>query len=102
VRTPPCSYGSWLLTFLEADAPRVYCKQHRVVVAAVAWARHDSRFTVAFEDQCCWLAVNTSKKAVAELMRVTWRTVGSICERVAAEQVAQRDLLRRPETDRDR
>ena len=26
-------------------------------------------------------------------MRVTWRTVGSICERVAAEQVAQRDLL---------
>jgi transposase len=79
--------------YLQADAPRVYCKHHRVVVAAVPWARHDSRFTVAFEDQCCWLAVNTSKKAVAELMRVTWRTVGSICERVAAEQVAQRDLL---------
>ena len=58
--------------FLEADAPRVYCRQHRVVggrqhrvvVAAVPWARHDSRFTVAFEDQCCRLAVNTSKKAV--------------------------------------
>ena len=79
--------------YLEADAPRVYCKHHRVVVAAVPWARHDSRFTIAFEDQCCWLAVNTSKKAVAELMRVTWRTVGSICERVAEEQVAQRDLL---------
>jgi hypothetical protein len=40
-------------------------------VAAVPWARHDSRFTMAFEDQCCWLAVNTSKKAVSELMRVT-------------------------------
>ena len=79
--------------FLEADAPRVYCKQHRVVVAAVPWARHDSRFTVAFEDQCCWLAVNTSKKAVAQLMRVTWRTVGSICERVAAEALSQRDLF---------
>jgi transposase len=79
--------------YLEADAPRVYCKHHRVVVAAVSWARHDSRFTVAFEDQCCWLAVNTSKKAVAELMRVTWRTVGSICQRVAEEQVAERDLL---------
>jgi transposase len=48
------------LAYLEADAPRVYCKRHRVVVAAVPWARHDSRFTVAFEDQCCWLAVNTS------------------------------------------
>lgn len=71
----------------------MYCKHHRVVVAAVPWARHDSRFTVAFEDQCCWLAVNTSKKAVAELMRVTWRTVGSICERVAAEALAHRDLF---------
>jgi transposase len=79
--------------FLEADAPRVYCRQHRVVVAAVPWARHDSRFTVAFEDQCCWLAVNASKKAVAQLMRVTWRTVGSICERVATEALADRDLF---------
>ena len=79
--------------YLEADAPRVYCKVHRVVVAAVPWARHDSRFTIAFEDQCCWLAVNTSKKAVAELMRVTWRTVGSTCERVADAQIAQRDMF---------
>ena len=81
------------LAYLEADAPRVYCKAHRVVVAAVPWARHDSRFTIAFEDQCCWLAVNTSKKAVAELMRVTWRTVGAICERVAEEAIMQRDLF---------
>jgi transposase len=79
--------------YVEADAPRVYCKQHRVVVAAVPWARHDSRFTIAFEDQVCWLAVNTSRKAVSELMRVTWRTVGSICKRVAAEALADRDLL---------
>ena len=79
--------------YLEADAPRVYCKAHHVVVAAVPWARHDSRFTIAFEDQCCWLAVNTSKKAVAELMRVTWRTVGSICKRVADEEIAARDLF---------
>jgi transposase len=84
---------STTLAYLEADAPRVYCKAHRVVVAQVPWARHDSRFTIAFEDQCCWLAVNTSKKAVAELMRVTWRTVGSICRRVADEQVADRDLF---------
>jgi len=57
--------------YLEADAPRVHCKRHRVVVAAVPWARHDSRFTVAFEDQLGWLAVNTSKRAVSQLMRVT-------------------------------
>ena len=79
--------------YLEADAPRVYCVHHQVVVAQVPWARHDSRFTIAFEDQCCWLAVNASKKAVAELMRVTWRTVGWICTRVTDEAAATRDLL---------
>lgn len=79
------------LAYLEADAPRVYCKTHRVVVAGVPWARHNSRFTTAFEDQVCWLAVHVSKKAVAELMRVAWRTVGGICERVADEALASRD-----------
>ena len=69
--------------FLEAEAPRVTCRRHGVVVCAVPWARHTSRFTRAFEDQTAWLAVNTSKSAVAELMRIAWRTVGAICERVA-------------------
>lgn len=79
--------------FLEADAPRVNCKRHGVVVAAVPWARHAAGFTRPFEDQVAWLAVNTSKTAVSELMRIAWRSVGWICERVAAEAQAQRDLL---------
>jgi len=79
--------------FLEAWAPRVTCKQHGVVVAAVPWARHDSSFTRAFEDQAAWLAVHTNKTAVAELMRIAWRTVGWICERVMAEQRKGRDLF---------
>jgi transposase len=79
--------------YLEADAPRVSCRRHGVVVCAVPWARHDSRFTRSFEDQVCWLAVNTSKTAVAELMRVAWRSVGTILERVAAEAVREVDLL---------
>jgi transposase len=73
------------LCFLEADAPRVSCKEHGVVVAMVPWARHGSWFTRGFEDQCAWLAVNTSKKAICELMRISWRTVGRICERVSDE-----------------
>ena len=76
--------------FVESDSPRVTCKRHGVVVCAVPWARHDARFTRAFEDQVAWLTVNTSKTAVAELMRVAWRTVGAICVRVVAE--AQRDV----------
>jgi transposase len=79
--------------YLEAEAPRVTCRDHGVVVAAVPWARHDSSFTRAFEDQVCWLAVHTNKTAVAELMRIAWRTVGWICERVSAEQLRGRDLF---------
>lgn len=56
--------------YVEADAPRVSCRRHGVVVCAVPWARHGSRFTREFEDEVAWLAVNTSKSAVATLMRI--------------------------------
>ena len=79
--------------FLEADAPRVACSQHGVVVAAVPWARHGAGFTHALEDTAAWLAVHTSRVAVAELLRITWRTVGRICSRVAAEQATKVDRL---------
>lgn len=82
-----------MLAYLEADAPRIRCKRHGVLVAAVPWARHDAGFTRQFEDQTAWLAVQTSKTAVAQLMRVAWRTVGWICTRVADEAVASRDLM---------
>jgi transposase len=79
--------------FVEADAPRVECRRHGVVVCAVPWARHKSRYTRAFEDQVAWLAVHCSKTAVAALMRIAWRSVGGICERVAAEAQREIDLL---------
>jgi transposase len=79
--------------YLEADAPRVTCAEHGVVVAAVPWARHDSGHTLAFDDQVAWLAVQCSKTAVTQLMRVAWRTVGAIVERVCADIDAQHDRL---------
>jgi len=81
------------IVWVEADAPRVKCPEHGVVVVAVPWARHGSRFTTAFEQQVAWLAVNTSGSAVAELMRIAWRSVGAICERVAKEAGHEADLL---------
>ena len=82
-----------MLAYLEADAPRVSCKRHGVVVAAVPWARHDSAFTRSFEDQVAWLTVQASKTAVSQLMRVAWRTVGWICQRVSDEALGTRDLF---------
>ena len=81
------------LAYVESESPRVRCRRHGVVVCAVPWARHGSRFTREFEDQVAWLAVNCSKTAVSQLMRIAWRTVGGICERVAAEAAEGRDLL---------
>jgi transposase len=81
------------LAYVEGEAPRVSCPEHGVVVCAVPWARHPSRFTRAFEDQVAWLAVHCSKSATAELMRIAWRTVGSIIERVVADRGRHVDLL---------
>lgn len=77
-----------LPTYLEASAPRVACPDHGVVVAAVPWARHDARFTRAFEDQAAWLTTHSAKSTVAQLMRVVWRTVGGIVTRVVTEAEA--------------
>jgi transposase len=76
--------------FVEAAAPRVACREHGVVVARVAWARHGSWFTREFEEQVAWLATQCSKSAVCELMRVSWLTVGRIIERVVADERVKR------------
>jgi transposase len=77
--------------YLEADAPRVSCPEHGVIVAAVPWARHKAGHTRAFDDTVAWLAVATSKSAVCELMRIAWRTVGSVLARVCADVDAVTD-----------
>lgn len=73
-----------MVTFLEADAPRVKCGDHGVVVASVPWAGHGAGHTVVFDQQVAWLAVHASKSAVTQLMRIAWRTVGAIVARVVA------------------
>ncbi|MPY92141.1 MAG: ISL3 family transposase [Acidimicrobiia bacterium] len=71
--------------YVEAEAPRVRCRDHGVVVAQVPWARHGAGHTRAFDDQVAWLVTHCSKTAVTELMRVAWRTVGTIVGRVVAD-----------------
>ena len=79
--------------FPEADAPRVRCRTHGVTVAAVPWACHGAGHARDFDDLAAWLAVRTSKSAVMELLRVAWRTVGSIVTRVNADVDATIDRL---------
>jgi transposase len=79
--------------FLEAEAPRVSCREHGVVVAGVPWARHDSLFTAAFEEQAAWLAAHATATMVAELMRSSWRAVTRMVTRVVAEARGRTDRL---------
>ena len=76
---------------LEADSPRVRCAEHGVVAAQVPWARHGAGHTYAFDDTAAWLVTHCSKSAVRDLLRIAWRTVGSIVTRVVADAEAETD-----------
>jgi len=80
-----------VMVFLEADAPRVRCREHGVVVAKVPWARHGAGHTYAFDQQVAWLATQCSKTAIMQLMRIAWRTVGAIITRVWDQTAAAVD-----------
>ena len=77
---------------LRYDLRRVDCGQCGKVAEMVPWAEHDSRFTRDFEDHVAYLAQRTDQTTVSTSMRIAWRTVGSIIERVVA-RCRQTDLL---------
>jgi transposase len=64
-----------------------------VIVAAVPWARHGSRFTSAFEDTVAWLACHAAFTVLAVLLRITWRSVAAVITRVVTERATTTDRL---------
>ncbi len=78
---------------LIADARRVDCRVHGATVAAVAWARHDTAFTRAFEDLVVHDAIVSNKQAAADRYAVSWRAVNNACIRLAEEALGRVDLL---------
>ncbi len=69
------------------------CREHGVVVSSVPWARHDAGHAYAFDETVAWLATQSSKSTVTELMRIAWRTVGAIITRVWADIDTTHDRL---------
>lgn len=69
--------------WLEGALWRVSCKKcEAVVVEAVTWADPGSGFTHRFEQLVAWLAQRCDKTTIQHEMRIAWRTVGAIIERV--------------------
>ena len=78
--------------FLEADAPS-QLPRPRADGATGALGRHGAGHTRLFDQQVAWLATQCSKRAITELMRIAWRTVGAIITRVWADTAAGIDAF---------
>jgi Helix-turn-helix domain of transposase family ISL3 len=70
-----------------AQLRRLDCPEHGVVVEAVPFARHKSRFARDVEDLVAWCATKMDQTAIARLTRINWRTVGAIVARVVADEL---------------
>jgi transposase len=78
--------GTWRVQ-VQAKLRRLVCPTHGVVVEAVPFARPGAHLTRDFDDLLAWLATRMDKTAIAQLCRVSWRTVGRACERVVASEL---------------
>ncbi|MCP5045347.1 MAG: ISL3 family transposase [bacterium] len=69
-------------TTLRYEIRRVDCPRCGVKVEQVPWADAGSNFTRPFEEHTGYLAQQCAQTTVMRLMRVAWRTVGTIIRRV--------------------
>jgi len=80
-------------TILEAEVPRVQCRDHGVLTVAVPWAEAGTGFTALFEALVIdWLG-EASLHAVATQLRLSWGSVDRIMQRAVARGLARRGPL---------
>ena len=73
--------------FIECLLRRLYCPGCGDVYEGVPWVRASSPYTRDFEDMTAFLAQQMNQTAVSRLMRIAWRTVGTILARVVADKL---------------
>ncbi len=78
--------GVWRLE-IRATLRRLSCPVHGVRTEGVPFARAGSDFTRDFEALVAFLASRTDKTTITRLLRINWRTVGRIIERVCATEL---------------
>lgn len=77
-----------MMVHLEYRIRRVRCPAcEGVKTEQVPWADAGSGFTHAFEERAACLAQQTSRTAVSDFLRITWRTVGRIIISVVAKHL---------------
>lgn len=79
-----------LHTIIQANIPRVDCKEHGVLQIAVPWAERNSSLTALFERLVIDWLQEASQTAVARLLGLSWDQVDTV-----RKHAVERGLLRR-------
>lgn len=82
-----------VLVNLRMQRNRVECPVHGVVSEDVPWAYPGSSFTKRFDMTVAWMARQLNRSAIADYMRIDWKTVGRCVSR--ARQDLEPDIKRR-------
>ena len=82
-----------LRTILEAEVPRVKCREHGVKQVVVPWADPRSGFTALFECVVIDWLKEAPIDAVGELLRLSWDEVDGIMERAVRRGLARREKM---------
>src|SRR3954454_2453284 len=67
-------------SWIECELRLLRCRDCGVRLEAVPWARAGARHSRDFEDTVTWLAQQMAFSPITRLLRVGWRTVGTIVE----------------------
>ena len=71
-------------TLIEAEVPRINCKQHGCLTVSVPWAEDSSRYTQMFENQVIRWASETSILALARQLHLSWNAIDGILKRAVS------------------
>jgi transposase len=77
---------------IECELRRLWCPDCGVRLEAVPWARARSSYSRDFEDVTVWLAQQMAFAPITRLLRIGWRSVGQIVERVVADHLDEARL----------
>jgi len=79
-----------LVTWIEAEIPRIECPQHGVKQLRVPWAERGSQFTLLLERLAIDLLQECSVQGAAAILRISWDEAWGIKERAVARGLARR------------
>lgn len=77
-------------TIIEADVPRVSCKEHGCLTIGVPWAEDSSRYTLMFENQVLKWATETSILALTRQLKLSWNSIDGIIKRGVSRGLKRR------------